>query len=297
MPLKLIKPLLFSLHLFCLSSAFGQTLFVPFAQGSTTDALARAIATEMGDDTVKAVINILGNDGRSGLDTFLQTSSEEGNLLLMNARLFHALVSADESALDKLYPIGLIGLSPLVLIAPFDNSNWEAVLTKVRSGRLKIFSSNRNSPSYICAATLAKKTGTNVSELNGESLTVASVIGQEGVACISAGAAIPTARMKLTKIHATAVDNSGLAALSGIPNTASLGLQDLPLGDWQILVSLRELPKALKIATKNKLQKALAQPSIKARAANTGYDMAPSHLTDSDLRGFVARDYKLIKSQ
>jgi tripartite-type tricarboxylate transporter receptor subunit TctC len=269
------------------------TVIVPFGAGSGTDGVARVITQRLAEVLKTAIVieNRAGANGTIGAMAAAR-SPADGYTLFFGGSSTHAaapslLKSIQYSPTEDFVSIGRIGLFPYVLVI---NPGLEAknvgefvALAKAKPGALSF--AYANALGQLSGEMLKRQAGIDVQAVPYKS-------SPEGVTDVIAG----RVSMMITDLIATlALTRSGqLRALATITKDRSALLSDLPsvseqgldfknLSAWTGLFAPKGTPQDVVDRLSEALREVLAQPDIRRRLAEIGFEaqwMAPKEFTE-----------------
>lgn len=221
-------------------SAQELSILVPYASQGPTDIAVRALARNMAIKYLKGVKvdNKLGESGLLGLRDFVNDSSIDSKLILLNSNTFLLAAVKEPRLLEGIRPISLIALSPMVLIS---SKSWRTMVAEANQKKsIKIGTSAPGSASHLCALQLAEAIGVSpdlVSYKGTAPLLQELFANNIEYACIEMSASLP---LYISQGNITAVaisSDEAIATLPNIPTFESLGVNNITKGQWSILAS------------------------------------------------------------
>lgn len=268
-------------------------LIVPFAAGSSTDALGRAIGQKLGDDLGQAVVveNKPGAVGRIGAETVAKSAPDGYTLLLgtqaTNAAPHAFMAKPPYDATKDFTPISFVGVLPQVLIV--NNDVPARTLTEfiayARANPEKLSYAWTSSVTRIAAEALAQRTHVkfmNVPYKTGTTALTDVISGQVSFTIVDTIVSIP--QIRGGKVRALAVTSPARTpALPELPTIAEAA----QLPDYQYMgIFAMFAPAGLPAPVLNRLQAAMqkvgADTELRQRFGAIGLEVQTS--TSEQLR-------------
>lgn len=267
--------------------------------GSAPDAIARALANEMGPLLGQSVVvdNRPGAAGTLGA-TSVTTAPADGYTVLMGTISNVALAPSFYPALKydpnkSFTPIGLVASVPLVLVtAPaFQTPDFRQFTDKVKkTSPLSYSSPGVGGPQHLAGVLLQRQLGVpalHVPYKSGGAAVTAVVAGEVQFAFVGIPVAAPlVAGKRLVPVIVTSAKRS--SALSDVPSGAEAGLRGFEIDNWHALLAPAGLPAPVRAALENALQGALKSPVVKEQFQKLGADPAPG--TGKQLEAYIAAE-------
>jgi len=274
-------------------SVFAQdkaiTFIVPFAAGGSTDMLGRTLAQQFGNALGRAVVVDNKPGAGSGIGAALVARAKpDGDTLLVATSTTIAINPAlyKKLAYDPVKdfaPIGLMGSVPLVLVVNRDlpvQSVGELVdLSKSRPQGLTYGSAGNGTPQHLAAEIFRKLTGANLLHVpyKGSGPAVTDLLGGQISLMFSD---IPPAQphVRAGKLKALGVTSSrrqpALPGVGTIAESKVPGTKDFDVVAWQCLLAPAGTPRDIVLKHAAALEKALAQPELRAQWESEGIEPA-----------------------
>ncbi|HEY8356875.1 MAG TPA: tripartite tricarboxylate transporter substrate binding protein [Ramlibacter sp.] len=284
-------------------------VIVPFAAGSTTDIIARAIADKMGQSMGQTLV-IENKGGASGTigQAQVATAAPDGYTIMIHSSSHtvspHTFAKLPFDTLADFTPVTPISSTPNVLvIAPSKNiKTLQELLASARAnpGKMNFASAGQGSATHLNAEKFklaAKIEAQNIPfKGSAEAVTevmagrvdyyfspIAPVIGQ-----IRNGALVPLAVGSPRRA----------AALPNVPTTAEAGVPGSEFNFWIGMFAPAKTPAAIVNRLQDEVVKALATPEVKERFLTLGADawtLEPAQF-DAYIREEVKSNAVLVKA-
>lgn len=258
------------------------TLVVAYVAGGSTDQRARQIGKYMADALGQPVIidNRPGAAGNIGTEMVARAKPDGytlgmGNLapLSVNPALFRKSTFNPGKELSM---IALIERGPLVLVVKSD-SRYHAVAdlvagAKTRTGGLSYGSSGAGSAHHLSGELFKSMTGVEMTHIpykGGAAAMVDLMGGQLDFVFEPMYSAVPSVRAG--KLRALAITSQARSPLMPeVPTMPEAGVPGFHMENWQGLIGPAGLPTALVATLNAAVNKALADPTIKAQMLSQG---------------------------
>ena len=264
------------------------TMVVPFPAGGITDAVARALASKMGDQLGKPVIvdNRPGGGGQIAA-SYVRQQAADGHTLYVGATEMFAINPTlfrnfSYDPLKDFSPVTSLIASPLVLVVPANspiNSVKDLIaLAKSRDGGLNYASQGMGSIGHLLGETFRAKVGGKYSHVayKGSAPALQDVMG--GQVDFMFDPVITTAPLiagKKLKPLAIAADKRS-PQMPDVPTLAELGVPGMNAGVWFGAVAKAGTPAATVNRLNEALLKAMKDPEVLKRFADQGMQPFPS---------------------
>ncbi|MBV9077184.1 MAG: tripartite tricarboxylate transporter substrate binding protein [Methylobacteriaceae bacterium] len=263
-------------------------IIVPFAAGSTPDAVTRVLADRLQARLGQPFIveNKPGASGNLGTDAVAKAEPDGYTLgvsivgpLVLNQFLFPRLPY--DPARD-LVPVTLTASQPSVLVVSngLGVSSVAELLAKLKgdSGKLNFGSIGLGSLSHLAVEALAAKAGGTVVHVpyqGSPAVVTALTRGDVQLAVMPAGAVVPQARAGAFKMLAvTSPEPSRL--LPDLPTLRSAGVDGVEADAWNGLVAPAKTPEAVTSAIRREVAAAFDAPEIREKLAAQYMEPIPS---------------------
>jgi tripartite-type tricarboxylate transporter receptor subunit TctC len=283
-------------------------IIVPVAAGGNVDIIARTLGIEIGKILNQSVI--VENRPSAGSIIGAQAvakAAPDGYTLLANSSTFFSssLISANAGydPVKDFAPISLTGKVPMfILVNPNvkAKSIQEFIQLVKNNPEMASGSSGNGSTGHIATEVFAQKTGTKFTNIfyKGNAQSMLDVMsGEVPMMFDQVSTALPN--MKAGKVRALAITSLERSPLAPeIPTMAESGFTGYEDVTLTILVAPAGTPKEITQKLNAAVQKAWAQPELKARFAEKGIELATSPSTEhfgNLIKSEVSRLSKVIK--
>ena len=259
------------------------TLIVPFPPGGSTDVAARIIADRMGPLLGQPVIveNVGGAGGSIAVGRLARAAPDGYTIDIgqWDTHVGSIIYNLTYDLESDFTPIGLMSINPMLLIArkdlPADDLKTLVAWMKQHPGDAKFV--NQNASAQVGGLLLQKLTGTQVLFIpyRGAGPAMTDLIsGQVDLLLVQGAVALPQVRAGTVKALAN-LSPQRSASMPDIPSAAESGVPGLNIAGWFGLFAPKgaspEVVKKLNIA----MVQSLADPTLQARFAELGLDIAP----------------------
>ena len=288
-----MKKLLLALAIGALSlSAHAQnwpeknvTLVVPFPPGGSTDQVARALASTMGEELKQSFIvdNRAGATGTIGA-AYVKRAAPDGSTFLVTSLgplviVPHLLKDMQFDPLKDFDPVTVAVASPNVLVVPA-NSPYKSVAdlvaySKEHPGKLTFASSGAGSSDHLTAALFWQQTGTtgvHVPYRGGGPAQTDLMGGQVDASFQNINTVIQFIKAgRMRPLAITSAKRSPL--LPDVPTMAEAGVPGVEVTSWQAVVAPKGMPAALRDKVAKAFVHALQDPKVKDQFVSVGYEL------------------------
>ncbi|QHJ00893.1 tripartite tricarboxylate transporter substrate binding protein [Xylophilus rhododendri] len=258
------------------------TMIVPYPAGGANDAVARLIGQKMGE----ALQQPLLVDNRPGAGTTIGTAlaaraPADGQTILLGSLASHAVsphlyARPGYDAVADFAPIGLIGLSPMVMTvaqdSPYRDLRSLVDAARKRPGELHYGSSGNGSPLHLAAELFKQAAGVNIEHVpykGGNTHTLDLMSGRLDMILDTLTSAAPL--LQGGKLLALAVAAPArLPSLPGVPTFAEAGYPGFEVNAWYALYAPAKTPPAIVERLNTTLQAVLAQADVRERLGALG---------------------------
>ncbi|WP_066706663.1 tripartite tricarboxylate transporter substrate binding protein [Curvibacter delicatus] len=284
-------------------------VIVPFAAGSTTDIIARAIADKMGASLGQPLVvdNRGGASGTIG-QAAVATAAPDGYTIMIHSSSH----TVSPSTFAKL-PFDTVGdfagitpissLSNVLVIAPSKNIKTLGELlsaARAKPGSLNFASAGQGSATHLNAEKF--KMAANIQATNipfkGSAEAVTEVMAGRVDYYFSPVAPV-IGQIKSGQLLALAVGSPRrTGALPDVPTTAEAGVPGSEFNFWIGMMAPAKTPRDIVNRLHDEVVKALAAPDVKERFAKLGADawtLKPEQF-DAYIKDEIASNAKLVKA-
>ena len=288
------KQFLFSLSVFCASSAWAQIfpskpikIIVPFAAGGVADLTARAVAQKLSESLGQSVIvdNKPSAGGIVAGDLVAKADADGHTLLLMSngtavsTGLFKSLPF---DAGKDFAPISMLGTFDIAIVAAEDGKfkTMQELIAFARSnpGKLNVGTINVGSTQHL-AARLIESAGNldwQVIPFRGTPDVIAALRGGTVDAAVEILAPV-MGQINAKAVRALAVMGAKRAArLPDVPTLSQAGISGATASSWNALAAPSKTPRDVIIRLNKAVADALNSPDLKAKLADLNVDAQAS---------------------
>ncbi|MBC5782867.1 tripartite tricarboxylate transporter substrate binding protein [Ramlibacter sp. USB13] len=260
---------------------------VPYPAGGGTDVIARALAEALRpslgqqvvvDNRPGAATNIGGDLVAHAKPDGYTVLSADNAILAFNEHLFGKLPFSPEKDFSYL---GAIGRFPLALVVhpsfPAKTVQEFIAYAKANPGKVNYGSPGNGSPHHLAMELFKNRTGTFITHIpyRGMAPALQDVMGGQ-VPCMFLDLAGGLSVMQSGKVRVLAIGSAQRApALPNVPTLAESGVRDTEVFAFQGVLGPAGLPEAIVSRFNGELNKALASPDVRKRAADFGMEVLP----------------------
>lgn len=257
-------------------------MIIPLAAGSAVDNAARILAQKMSVGLGQAIVseNLPGSAGLIGADKVAKALPDgytiggfNDSILTMVPNIYPKI---SWNALTDFEPISLVATVEWGLVVKED-SPYRSVAdfisaAKAAPGKLNYGSGGIGSPQHIAMALFATRAGINVTHVPYKGATPGAVavaagevdVGFQGLATVTS--LIQAHRLRLLAVSTT----RRLPQYPDVPTVDEGGLKDFFFNSWFAMVAPAGTPAAIIDRLNSELQKALADPAVRAKLVSYG---------------------------
>ena len=258
------------------------TLIVPFPPGGSTDVAARIMAEKMRPILGQPVIieNVGGAGGSIAVGR-LARSAPDGYTIDIGQWDTHvgSIIYNINFDLQKDFdPVGLISVNPQLMVAkknlPANRLNELVDLDEEESGRRQVRQPERGG--YVTGVMMQQMTNTKVTFIpyRGAGPAMTDLIsGQVDLLVVQGAVALPQVRAGTIKAIAN-LSPQRSASMPDIPTSDETGVPGLYMSGWFGFFAPKGLPKDVLAKLNGAMKQALADPAVKSRFAELGFDVA-----------------------
>jgi len=273
-------------------------VILPFAGG--TDAVARLLSLKMSAALGQQLVPEphLGAGGNIAHE-LVAKAPPDGYTLLMAAPplvINPHINKVTYDPLRDLVPIGLIAALPNVLVVhpsvPAKSMDELIALARKQPGKLTYASGGVGSANHLAGELLKSVTKTNILHVPYKSATIAltGALAHEVDIVIVASSSV-AAMVKDGRMRALAVlDTKRVAALPDVPTTAEVGLPQVVMVNWYMMLAPAGTPRAIVERLNAEISKAMNDPETRTRLANLGGE--PASGTPEQAGEMLKREYE-----
>ena len=274
------------------------TLTVPFAAGGPADVIGRILASGMSKVLNQQLIieNTVGAGGTIGTARVASSPPDGYSLLLMHVS--HAANVAFYPSLrydpvKDFEPIGLVAKSPMAIVARKDlpPSNFKEFVAYLSANNDKMTYgfAGIGSASHLCSLLFfhAINTTVNGAPYKGTAPALNDLLGGHlDFMCDQTLNVLQPAKTGLVKAY-VATTPQRLKVAPDLPTIAEFGLPDFQMVVWYAMYAPKGTPKPIIDKLSAALQKALQDPEVQDRLAQSGAETVPPERARPD----VLRDH------
>jgi len=278
-------------------------LVVAGPAGGSADILARLVAEPMSKDLGQPIVvdNKVGAGGAIAVQDIMQSPHDGYTLLVGVSSLVSEVPHIVKLKFDmsrELRPLAELGRAGLVLVGnpslPASNMKELVAYAKGKPG-LSYASYSPGSLSHVMGQQLNKAAGIELTHVGykGSTAALTDVMGNH-VPLMFDGVPTSLPLIKGGKIKAFAVSAPArLPQLPDVPTFREAGYPQLEALAWMGLWSSPDVPAAVQQRVRAAALKALADPSLRAKVLETGFDAGQPRTTDEMQKGLLA-DYDRV---
>ncbi len=294
-----------------LQSAQAQTypnktvrIIVPYATGGGSDTLARQVGANLQKQWGQGVVveNRAGASGNIGTEAAMRAPADGYTLLLQNSSVISNAALGVKFNFDPekdFTPIMILGITPIALVAnPSLNVKNMAQLqayAKANPGKLSYGSCGIGTAMHFIGESIKQTAGIDAVHAGYKGCSPAimdAVAGQVPLAIISANLAVQYA--KAGRLNVLAISSpKRYSLLPDIPTFKEQGINAPDLANWYALMAPAKLPPELVKSIAADVNKALADPEVKASLSTAGIE--PLDGNDADLTRLLRADKQLYE--
>jgi tripartite-type tricarboxylate transporter receptor subunit TctC len=258
------------------------TLVVPFPPGGATDVVARMLGSKLGEKLGQTIVI----DNRAGAGTvvgasFVAHAPADGYTLLISSGSTFTINPALNPKLPydpvkSFDPIGLIGRTPLILIAnaavPVDNLKQLVTATKASPDKYVYGSFGQGTTAHFAGELMWRELGVRLTHVpyKGSAPAMNDLVGgQIPFSVDTITAAMP--QIKAGKIKPIAVTSATRAPqLANVPTVAENGYPGFAAESWLGVFLPRGAPEAARTRLQNALAETLKDADLHAKLVTNG---------------------------
>jgi tripartite-type tricarboxylate transporter receptor subunit TctC len=274
------------------------TVIVPYPAGGAADVAGRLVADRL-ETQLKRSFVVENRPGATGnIGTLAVVNAKpDGCTLLVNAAVIATFPSSFSKLpydpLKDLVPIGGIGVTPTLLVASksvsADDLKGLVTLSKERPDGLNFSTAGYGLLQHLAVEELAQRAGAkfvHVVYKGGAQASTDLIAARVDFGSFAAGSVIQFVKAGELKPLGV-VQETRSALVPGVPTTAEQGLPGLDAGVHFMLYAPAAVPKDIVTVLNAELNKLVADPALKERFANIGYD--PTAITPEQAAAIMRR--------
>jgi tripartite-type tricarboxylate transporter receptor subunit TctC len=259
------------------------TVIVPYPAGGAADVAGRLVADRMEAQLKKSFVveNRPGATGNIGT-TAVVNAKPDGCTLLVNAAVIATFPSRFSKLpydpLKDLVPVGGIGVTPTLLVAaksvPADDLKGLVQLSRERPDGLSFSTAGYGLLQHLAVEEMAQRAGAKFMHVvykGGAQASTDLVAARVDFGSFAAGSMIQLVRAGQLKPLGV-IQERRSALVPDVPTTAEQGLPGLDAGVHFMLYAPAATPKDIVTLLNAELNKLVADPALKERFANIGFD-------------------------
>lgn len=277
-------------------------IIVPYSAGGSTDAIARLVAKELGDELGQAFF-IENKPGAGGViaHEFVSKAVADGSTLLFSAAgpltvTPHTYPKLPYGPMDDFAPIKLIATSPLLLLVnpkvPVKNVQELVALAKERPGKLSYGSFGYGSAAHLAGEMFKLRQQLDIVHVpfKGSAPALTGLIGGDVDMMFDVFiTALP--QVQAGTLRALAITSNKRSTLSpDIPTLTEAGVPNVEANTWFGLLAPAGTPPAIIERLSSVLDKSLAKPEFRAVLTAQGAEVAGG--TPEQFRSFFKAEFQ-----
>ena len=262
------------------------TVIVPYPAGGAADVAGRLVADRLEAQLKKSFVveNRPGATGNIGTLAVVN-AKPDGCTLLINAAVIATFPSSFSKLpydpLRDLVPVGGIGVTPTLLVAaksaPADDLKGLVQLSKERPDGLSFSTAGYGLLQHLAVEEMAQRAGAKFMHViykGGAQASTDLLAARVDFGSFAAGSMIQLVRAGQLKPLGV-IQEARSALVPDVPTTAEQGLPGLDAGVHFMLYAPAATPKDIVAILNAELNTLVADPALKERFANIGYDPTP----------------------
>ncbi len=260
-------------------------LIVPFGAGSAVDVIARAVATQAGEQMGQPiqVINRTGANGIIAAEAAARSPADGYTLFMPN----DGIMAANPALYPQLpyHPIRdfmaitLTSTVPLVLVThpgfPATNLGEFLAQARARPGAINFTSTGSGSAQHLAMEFLIDATGIKLTHVPHKAMGSALTDVMAGtIPAMFTGISNVVALAKDGKVRVLGVSTSQrTAVMPEVPTLAESGVSGYHYAAWNGIVAPAATPQAVIERLHAEFARAMADPSVRAKLGNLGFNL------------------------
>jgi tripartite-type tricarboxylate transporter receptor subunit TctC len=259
------------------------TMIVPFPAGAGYDTIGRIIAERMRASLGQPIIieNVGGADGSIGVARAAR-ATPDGYTIVVGGQSVHvlngALYSLPYDVVNDFTPISPLAMTSLVLFLrkSFPAKDLPELIDWLKAHPETASAAMGVASTYLMTASFRKQTGTRFALVpyRGSAPAMQDLVAGHIDLLFDTPLQIPLVRAGSIKAFAVTNDVR-LAVAPDIPTFAEMGLPGLSYTGWYGLFAPRGTPRDIIAKLNAAAVGALADPAVRSRIADLGYDIVP----------------------
>jgi tripartite-type tricarboxylate transporter receptor subunit TctC len=281
------------------------TLVVPFPPGGATDTIGRQIGKTLGDRLGQTVIieNKPGAGTMVGAGAVARSAPDGYTLLISSGTTFTVnpaiYPKVPYDTVKSFEPIGLIGRSPMVILAnadvPINNFKELVAAAKAAPDKYAYGSYGNGTTAHFAGEMIQQAAGIKLRHLpyKGSAPAMNDLMGGHIPFTVDTlTAALP--QLKSGKVKAIAVTTAQRSPMApDIPSVAESGYPGVNADTWIAIVSPRGLPPAVRTRLVKALADSVASEETRSKLSAIGTE--PAYGTPDELAKLIATEMPVMK--
>jgi tripartite-type tricarboxylate transporter receptor subunit TctC len=286
-------------------------LVVQFAPGGSADAVARLLATRMGEDLGQSVI-VENRAGAGGMiaNEYVARAAPDGYTLLLGSAGGLAITPllAPKEGFDpvkSLAPVAPVVSSGFILVVPADNpaNDLQGLikLLKANPGKYNYGSSGTGGSPHLAGELFKRQAGVDIVHVpyTGLGPAIAALLGGQ-IQLLFADVGLVAPHIKAGKLKAIAYTGADrTATFPQLPTMIQAGMPGFVAGSWYGILAPAGTPRAVVDKLNQVIVKDIKQPDMQKQFAAQGLDpvtiSTPQQFTDM-IKSDIARWSEVIRS-
>jgi tripartite-type tricarboxylate transporter receptor subunit TctC len=262
-------------------------LIVPFSAGSSSDIIARVVATKVGERLGQQIVvdNRVGGSTIIGTDAVAKAAPDGTTFGLANTTT-HAASAALSASLPfdpvkDFAPVAMIGSSPLVLIGavqlPASTLNEVVALAKTKPGALSYASAGTGTLAHLAGELFKRKANVDITHVPYRGSAQSMLDLMQGRIDLSVSTIPPTLpHIREGKLRALAtMSERRNGMLPDIPTVAEAGVPGCEAALWTAIVAPANTPAEIVARFNEAVLAAMATPDVQQALKVQGVDPEP----------------------